>query len=158
MSEQKIENYITEVLTGDAQKNALELAAYLRANGMTFERGGGYWEDKLYWCVNYKDKSVCYILIEEDSWEIWSDDSGVNSFVNFIPEKQMKEIAWKHLVICENTIRCFDGCGRKSKTIFGKEFDNVCVTTMKFENPDAETIECMKKLMEIRKNDILRNI
>jgi hypothetical protein len=84
MSEHKIENYITDTLSGDVQKNALEFVAFLQANEMQFERSGGYWEGKFYWCVNYKGKSVCFILIysptsEMDSkepWVVWSDDSG----------------------------------------------------------------------------------
>ena len=47
MPEQEIEDFIGEILTGDAQKNALEFAAYLRASEMLFERGTGYWEGKL---------------------------------------------------------------------------------------------------------------
>ena len=157
MSEQGIENFIGDVLAGDMQKNALEFAAYLAASDMLFERGGGYWADKLYWRIKYKDKSVCYVLIKDASWIIWSDDSGVNSFEDFSPDEHMKEIAWKHLDICEKADRCFDGCARGRKTIFGKEFDNVCGTAMKFENPNADTVECMKKIMEIRKIDIIRN-
>ena len=111
----------------------------------------------LCWCVNYKDKSVCYILLEKDSWVIWSDDSGSNSFEDFSLDEHMKNIAWKNLVICEKVNRCFDGCGRSRKKIFGKEFDNVCGTAIKFENPNAETVECMKKIFEIRKNDIIKN-
>lgn len=40
--EQSIEHFIGAVLTGDAQRNALEFAAYLRTNEMVFERGKGY--------------------------------------------------------------------------------------------------------------------
>ena len=48
MPEQQIENFIADVLSGDAKKNALEFASYLRASEMQFERGIGYWEGKLY--------------------------------------------------------------------------------------------------------------
>jgi len=164
MPEHQIENYISEILTEDAQHNALEFASYLRASEMQFERGKGYWEDKLYWLIKYKDEYVCFILINgsEDKTEpegltIWSDDSGSNCFEDFPLDERMKEVAWKNVDICGNCGGC-DNPGGTRKTIFGKEFDNVCRTTMRFTNPDAEALEYLKKMVEIRKNDILENI
>jgi hypothetical protein len=160
MSEQRIENFIGEVLTGDAQKNALEFVAYLKASEMLFERGKGYWEDKLYWLITYKDEYVCFILIngseektEPDGWTIWSDDSGSAWFEDFPIDEHIKEIAWKNVDFCANCGSC-DNPGGTRKTIFGKEFNNVCITTMKFINPDVEALECVKKMVEIRKNEI----
>ena len=160
MPEQRIENLIGEVLTGDAQKNALEFFAYLRASEMLFEKGKGYWEDKLYWGIKYRDESICYILIngseeKAEPWIIWSDDSDSNWFGDFPLDEHMKEIAWENVDVCANCGYC--GSGTR-KTIFGKEFNNVCRTTMRFINPDVEALECVKKMVEIRKNDILGNI
>jgi hypothetical protein len=164
MPEQSIENFIAEVLAGDAQHNALEFVAYLRASEMQFERGKGYWEGKLYWMIKYKDEYVCFILINgsEDKTEpegltIWSDDSDSNCFEDFPLEEQLKKVAWKNVDICGNC----GGCGKPGgtrKTIFGREFNNVCRTTMRFTDPDTDALECIKKMVEIRKNDILRNI
>jgi hypothetical protein len=164
MPEQKIENSIYDVLTGDMQKNALELASFLETNEMLFERGKGYWEDKHYWMIKYKDEYICFILIgsedkiELESWIIWSDDSDSNCFADFPLDENMKKIFWKNINICGNCGGCshYKNPGGKCKTIFGKEFDNVCITTMKFTNPDVETIECLKKMVEIRKNDIFK--
>jgi len=163
MPEHQIENYITEILAGDAQKNALEFAAYLRASEMQFERGGGYWEGKLYWMIKYKEEYVCYILIgaEEKTdpgpWTIWSDDSGSNCFEDFPLDEQMKEVAWRNVDICGNCGGCGNPGGSR-KTIFGKEFNNVCITPMRFTNPGVEALEFIKKMVEIRKDDILGNI
>ena len=45
MSEKRIDNYISEVLNGEALENALEFIAYLRASGMVFELYDvGWWE------------------------------------------------------------------------------------------------------------------
>jgi hypothetical protein len=163
MPEQTIENFIAEILTGDAQKNVLEFVAYLRAIEMQFERGKGYWEGKLYWMVKYKKEYVCFILIGSEEkpgpgpLTIWSDDSDSNWFEDFPLDECIKEVAWKNVDICGNC----GGCGNPGgthKTVFGKEFDNVCRTTLRFTNPDAEALECVKKMVEIRKNDILKNI
>ena len=163
MPEQGIENIIGEVLTGDAKKNALDFFAYLWANEMLFERGKGYWENKFYWMIKYKDEYVCFILVgSEDktgpeSWIIWSDDSDSNWFADFPVNERIKEIAWKNVDICGNCGGCNNPGGTR-KIIFKKEFNNVCRTTMKFINPDVEALECAKKMVEIRKNDILKNI
>ena len=163
MPEQRIENFIGEVLTGDARKNALDFFAYLWANEMLFERGKGYWEDKIYWMVKYKDEYVCFILVgsedktEPESWIIWSDDSDSNWFTDFLVDERIKEIAWKNVDICGNCGGCNNPGGTR-KIIFKKEFNNVCRTAMKFINPDVEALECAKKMVEIRKNDILKNI
>ena len=56
-----IEQHIHEALAGNAQRLALDFAAYLRNQEMQFERGTGYWEDKRYWHIKYKDNYVCFI-------------------------------------------------------------------------------------------------
>ena len=161
MFEQRIDEIIGEVLIGDAQKNALEFIAYLTSNEMQFERAKGYWEDKYYWVIWYKDKIVCFILIssedktDPESWIIWSDDSDSDWFADFPLDEHIKEIFWENIDICGNCGYCSGGT---HKMIFGKEFDNVCRTTMRFDNPNAETLKCVKKMVEIRKNDIFRNI
>ncbi|MCL2446914.1 MAG: hypothetical protein FWD06_09145 [Oscillospiraceae bacterium] len=155
MFKRNIAYYIKKNLAGDMQKNALAFVAFLRANDMQFERGGGYWADKLYFVINHVGKSVCYILIEQDNWTIWSDDSGEDSFAGASLGEHRNEIVWDNVNVCESTSRCFDGCQRKRRTIFGKSFDNVCGTAIKFTNPDAETVACMQEIFAIRKTDIL---
>ena len=114
--------------------------------------------------VKYKSEYVCFVLIngnedetEPESLTIWSDDSGSDWFENFPLDEHIKEIAWKNVDICANCGSCKSQDGTR-KTIFGKEFDNVCRTTMRFDNPDSEAVECMKKMVEIRKNDIINNL
>ena len=158
---QNIEDFIGEILTEDMRKDALEFVAYLRANGMLFERGKGYWEDKLYWMIKYESEYVCFILInggkdktELKGWTVWSDDSGSSWFADFPLENYLKKIAWENVDICVNCGSC-ENPGGIQKLIFGKRFDHVCITAMKFVNPDADALECMKKMAELRKNDIL---
>ncbi|OGO91771.1 MAG: hypothetical protein A2Y17_13520 [Clostridiales bacterium GWF2_38_85] len=162
MPQQKIKSHIIDALTGDAQKNALEFFEYLTANEMLFEKGKGYWEDKHYWMIKYKDKYVCFILIngsedkigdktEPDGWIIWSDDSDSDWFADFPLDNHLKKIAWENVDVCANCGSCSGG---KNKTIFGKKFDNVCRTTFRFNNPSSPAMECLQKMVEIRKHDI----
>ena len=157
---QRIEQFINETLTGEAQRNALDFTTYLTESELLFERClNGFWEDKLYWIVKYKDKTVCQIFIngyEKGDWVVWSDDSGSNPFNEFPLGEHTKDIAWKNVGFCGGGGCCRDMGTRK--VIFGKEFDNVCFTTLRFDNPNTEAVDCMKKMVEIRKTDILSNV
>ena len=127
------------VLRGGALQNALDFAAYLKANGMTFT--GVHCE------VNYLGKCVCYLDIHGGSWSIWSE--GEYGKDGDILSERMKEIAWANVSRCVN---CGNKCSPGNhKTIFGKEFTHVCNAVMMFRNPDAEALACIKKLIEIRK-------
>lgn len=164
MSVITIENHIYEVLTGDTQRLALDFVAYLQAQDVTLERGTGYWADKRYWMVKYNGKYICFILLngygsaahkdEPEGWIIWlyDTDSRHSQWYATAPlYDKTKEAAWRNIDFCANCGSCSGGT---RKTIFGKEFDNVCRTTFRFDNPDAEAVECAKKLAKLRINSI----
>jgi hypothetical protein len=156
MTELKIEQYITEYLSGGTLANALDFTAFLRAFGMVFERcRNGYWEDKLYWTVKYKNETVFQIFVngyESGQWVVWSDDSGVNWFANEPLDERAKEIAWANVGFCGKGGCCRDMGTRK--IIFGRAFDDVCLTALRFDNPNADAVDCMKKISAIRKSII----
>ncbi|GHU73557.1 hypothetical protein AGMMS49992_12540 [Clostridia bacterium] len=164
MPETSIENAIRETLSADAQNNALAFVAHLRTHDAQFERGAGYWSDKRYWMVKHSGEYLCFMLIngsgglmhkdEPEGWIIWSDDTGkVEWFANYPLDEHTKAIAWANVDYCGH---CGGRCdGGFHKTIFGKEFDNVCNTTFRFDNPDAEAVECAKRLIEIRINSAI---
>jgi len=158
MAEKNIQAFINEFLTDKAQENAAEFVAYLQANEMLFERcRGGYWADKLYWLIKYKTEYVCFILVngyEAGDWVIWFEGGNADWFSDSLLEAHMKEIAWQNADFCGNCGYCDGG---KHNDIFGKEFDNVCRTPLSFTNPNNEELGCMKKLVEIRKTNIIRN-
>ena len=165
MLEHSVEHTIKEALADDAQRNALALVAFFQANDMSCERSTmGYWADKIYFICNYIGHSVCYISINEyenNSWYITGDDSGDTWYENAVLDERIKEIAWQNIDVCTdyNTCRSCGNPGRMSrKKIFGKEFDNVCPVTIKFTNPNAEAVECMKKIFEARRNYIINNV
>ena len=159
MSERKMEHYIEKILAGEARQNALDFVAYLRANDTKFERSTtNYWADKLYWYVKFQDEFIGFILIngygsvgdetEPEGWIFWSDNYNSKLFTDFPLDENTKKIAFEHID--------FGTCGGGiTVKLFGKEFAPVCNgTTFRFDNPDSEAIDCMKKLVEIRKNDI----
>ena len=159
MFERRIEDAIVEVLPIGMQQDALDFANYLRANDMAFERGKGYWENKFYWMIKYESEYVCFVLIggdeqKDESWTIWSDDSGSKWFEDYPLDNHTKAIAHANVDFCGNCGSCGGGT---AKTIFGRKFDNVCRTTFRFDNPNFDAVECAKKMVEIRKNDIINH-
>lgn len=170
MNEHTLESCISEFLTADAQKPALDFAAYLKEQKMQVEKGTGYWEDKRYFIIKFMDKYVCFILVngygtakhpdEPEGWYIWSDESDTSDLQWYncaISDERIKEVAFQNIDFCGNCSPESSCCGGMCKSIFGKEFNHVCLTTFRFDNPDAEAAECAKKLIELRKKYILQN-
>lgn len=163
MPEHIIETHIREALTGNAKKNALEFAAFLRESKMQFERGSGYWADKRYWMIRCKDEVVCFILIngyrsvrhqdEPEGWIIWSDTSDSSDsqwYENTALDEGVKDVARRNIDYCA---KCSPGSpcyGGLNKVIFGKGYHNICRTTFRFDNPDSEAVECVKKLLMLK--------
>jgi len=149
MSDQKIEVVINEVLKGDTKKNALDFVAYLNDSEMIV--GENHSE------VSYKDECICYMHIDGSDqvpgpWTIWSDDNAIYEHGDALLDDHTMEIAWAHANTCGS---CGGGCSPgKRKTIFDKEFDNICSSTFMFTNPDAETLECVKMLLAMRKKAV----
>ena len=152
MTEQnKIEDRINEVLTGDAQKNALNFVEFSRANDISFTSN----DDGQGWAVGgIVGDSIGYMHIDGNEqfpgpWTLWfnSCDFGGGDSV----DGELKEIAWTHASPCG---RCHEGwkdCGGGNRTIFGKEFESLCHSPLMFTNPDAKTLENVKKLVVMLK-------
>jgi len=147
MAEKRIEDAFNMYFTGDTLKNTLDFAEFLRANEMVYD--GDY-------AIHYKGKLACYIDTPNDKspkWSIWTVGDYSKEYEGFPIDERTKEIAWANIVYCGNCADCDRDPG-KTEMIFGKEFANVCNGTdnlaMRFINPDAEAVECVKKMVEMR--------
>jgi len=138
---------INEALSDDILKNALDFTEFLEKNEMKVNGSE----------ISYKGKAACYMHLDgakdyPSPWTIWTEGDYSSEYEAVPINEQMKNIAWA------NVNKCGD-CGTKCKpgnhkVIFGKEFDNVCSADMAFYKPDAQTLECVKKLLEMRKYEI----
>lgn len=160
MKEQQIHDYICQELPLDDQIIALDFIEYLHKAGMEIFKDYDYWKHKIYYLVKFNSKCVCFIAIkdpdEKDNyWTIWSDDMGSKWLEETPIEKEIIESAWKHIDFCGNCGSCGGG---RHKVIFGKEFENVCGCTFRIDNPDQDDLLFMKKMIEIRKKEILSSI
>lgn len=142
----KIKDSIMNVLSGGTMRNALDFAEYLHENEMI--TGGEHG------AVMYKDKVLCYIYLDGSEqapgpWTVWTEGDYSNEHRDVPMDENMKETAWANVNFCGN---CGGDCSPgKHKTILGKEFDSVCSADMAFNDPNANELECLKKLLEMRK-------
>ena len=148
-----IEKAINDHLKGEAQKNANDFIAYLRANDVVFHES-----DNNFWHPTYKGKDLFTLNVEVND-----NGASFDTFINVLPsawedeafqiDERTKEIIWKNVRPCEVT-----GCGSCSpginKSIFGKAFNNLCGSFLGIYDPDAETYNCLKKMFDEIRNDI----
>lgn len=142
----KVEDVINEKLKGDAQKNALDFADFLSTSSLTLDPnddGGG-------WAVGGTvGNSIGYMLINGEPqmpgpWTVWLNSC---DFGNSTADDELKETAWAHANECAKCHPGWKDCGGGDGTIFGKEFERLCHSPLAFTNPDAKTLESLKKLI-----------
>jgi len=139
------EEEIKTHLIGDLQKDALEFLAYLESDELALDSVG---------------EQICEILIHpinnQPYWNIYffKHSSVFNTDRQDLPiDDELKEFVWSLVKTCTyfrtNGKEC--GCGDQpgsNLTIFGKNFNNCCHAVIWFGNPDAETVNKIKKLVE----------
>jgi len=147
----KIEDMIMEVLDGEKQSNALDFVAYLRANKLN-----PIWSAKNVWTVSSKTFRICFIRLHgaADYHNLEVGSWNISPFIGEYDEDMLadedKEIVWANKKDCQTCGQC----ALKLNGIFGKKFTNSCECSILFINPDSKTVECAKKLSELRKNEI----
>ena len=106
-----------------------------------------------------KDVTMCDLHIDGGTggypgpWTIWIYWTQPGSVPG---DERFMEIVWANIDHCRN---CPGGNSEwcksdKKKTIFGRDFENVCQSAIAFTDPDAEAVECAKKIMNMRKQVI----
>ena len=150
MVEKSIENAINEKLSGESQKNALNLAAFLQANNMTLDAN----EDGVGWAVGGTiGNSVGYMLVNgiandpstPGPWTLWFNSCNFNDDGSV--SEELKETARMHASPCGKCHAGWETCGGGNRNIFGKEFEKLCHSPLMFNEPTAEVLEDIKKLL-----------
>ena len=135
----KIEDEILAKLDGDMQKNALDFVAYMRATGMTNHANMAN-------AFLYDDKWICILTIDNGGWTIY-DNPLTKYYDDFPVDEELKKFAWANVHICA-TGHC-DSSPGVNKTIFSKEYENVCTSEVAFRNPNADTLQKIKQMIDI---------
>ena len=139
------EAQINAALTGDAQKNALDFAAFLRANDMSLEKidvPGG-------WNVYIKGINSAFVQIFSDRNE-FNVVLHISTYNGESPaDDELKAFAWVHIVLCPQGCGgpAFCGESQNRRTIFGKEYESTCQSPLAFLAPDAHDLKKVQKLM-----------
>ena len=173
MSKRKIEDVINEFQIGsdteakDFVKNALDFIAFLKTNNVALgDSDNNFWDGK------YENNVVCTIstyvsdeygicfdtfMAPPHSWMTSFDDECSRDDTAFSMNERTKEIIWKNIRYCDPTCggKCSPG---KQISILGKEIEKVCKCILAIYFLDAETVECMKKMVEGRIRDIQKTI
>ena len=145
----ELEETIHAVLADEILKSALDFVGYLKANDLVVNGIE----------ISHNEKAVCYMHLDDKKdypspWTIWTEGDYSSEHEDIPMDNCMKEVAWANINICGD---CGAGCSPgKRKIIFGRAFDDVCNADMAFYMPDAETLECVKKLLEMRVNNIVK--
>ena len=144
----KIEDVILDLVKEEHQKAALDFVGYIRANKMTPS-----WASANSWKVSYKGQVLCYIRtagtapyhnLDEGSWHI--NFAVYSDYVYDVPvSDEAIKMVWDKVKHCTNCYNCIPA---NHLTINGKVFDKVCHQWLIIKNPDAEMLDCVKKLVE----------
>ena len=131
-------------LSDGLKKSYTKFCYFLNNNGFSIiseDDGNG-------WKIVYLNKCVSHMNFINVG--IWIDtcEFGDKDAVNDI----LKNVTWAHVRVCEhfnsNGKKC--GCGNQlgfNRTIFGRDFNNICFSIIEFINPDVEAMENIKLLM-----------
>lgn len=151
IAKQDIVDVVNNVLHGDTQKRALDFVAYLSDNKINAQ-----WSATNAWKISYQSFSVCFIRLygtaeyynlKENSWQI---TPFIGEYDASSLSDEFKEIVWAK----KRTCQICGKCALQLDHVFGKKYDYVCEKSIVFSNPDAKEIECIKKLIDLRRNAI----
>ena len=157
MSKQKlaVEDVIKNSgLSEDLKKSHLEFCRFLKDNGFSIEPEGHTEDNVSGWIILHMTECVGHTNYTNAG--VWIDTCDFSD--SDLADDALKETAWAHVRICEHFSsggkQC--GCGNQpgsNKMIFGKKFENLCFALLEFLNPDAKTLEDIKKLMLLFKQN-----
>ncbi|MCL2406953.1 MAG: hypothetical protein FWC95_03405 [Defluviitaleaceae bacterium] len=147
----KIEDIINATLKSNAQKNALDFIAHLQEDEkFSFSKDEN--DDGKWWIKCYNNL-VCEVQIKPaddspESWNVWVYGDCIGTH-DFHVSEALKAIAWKNITTCGD---CGAGCAPgRSKNVLGKEFNNICQSTLAFPNPEKDALDCLKKVVTVVK-------
>ena len=143
----KLEDIIVSRASMDdeAKQVAFAFLDYCNAKNITYK-----WSSTNRWNLNEKGKSIGYIGIgvrkhDDNSWNIIIRLNELLQYEDFIQKEGLTEIICNNIHYCE---RCNKVVCSKSATIFGKKYHNLCGIGVCFKNPDAKTLDSVKKILD----------
>ena len=140
-----IEEKLNETLSGDLLKNTLDFVAFLKDCGMTYDN-----DNRFFYMGAYTYILIFFKDANNPEGILCICDCPIREHESFPIDESVKEYVWANVKKCKNC-GCDDKMRGATKAIFGKEFDNLCSSEVTFINPDTESFEKIKTLMELWK-------
>ena len=145
----KIEDVAKDFIDGDKLKNLMDFLSFLRINKLTPR-----WQSSNSWKVSYKGKGMCFIKIVGTSWFVMHSamtrEKWFVGYNEYFPD-ELKEFVRENI----KGGWCPNNCKGRSKTVFGKEFNDFCTCwAIRTENPDGAALENSKRVVLAIKNFI----
>ena len=152
----KIDEVVGNILCETNLENALDLISFIKENKISLR-----WSSTNCWQLYYKSKRIGLIRMTEKAYPMYA--LGENSW-SFVPwglddildavvadTDKTKEIIWNNVRQCSSCC----GCGPGHERIFlGKKFEKACHSGIFMINPDKATIDCIKRMLEIKKRQL----
>ena len=172
----KIEDIIPILFDGDMKKDILDFVAYMRANKMP-----PIWASLNSWKCSCKNKGVCYIKFNpyetnvRANGNVWNVspiiDFNSNEFETLAADENLRDFFWANPRYCRPECHR-NSCAKRfnqsaesytgvKQKILGKDFENMCRggSLVSFpDNPDEQTIDYVKKIIEFKKQAINNNV
>ena len=157
-----LEDFTESFLSGELKQAVTDYIAYCKENKISYP-----WGASNNWYLKFKGKRIGHLRlriagmktgrvdVKKDAW-VLSLSINVNApiYKEFIEREGFTKIVWKNVKRCEG---CLTTCSPgRTMTILDKDFNSVCIGGwgIWFKNPDAETLDCFKKLTDFQKDII----
>ena len=140
------ENEMKEKLSGSVLTSALDLAAYLESIGIYPDPNDSNW-------FKYSSEMIYYFWPGK-TLAIYSSNFDLNYDKDDTQKDELLE-KYVHSSIgkCLKHKGCLENPGL-SRKIFGKEYSNLCRSTLRLKIPPLKNLPYLKKIAEMRKRDI----
>ena len=148
LSPKNVEDAFKEEYAGDVQKAALEFLESLFKHEISeIHNDGGNWHFLHSGRVLF---GMTHAMVTVGDIHIWWIDNDLSEPEMMQMDEHLKEFVVAHIASCG---KCGGtksvGCGNRMN-ILGKEYDDVCHSILWFHKPDAEDLDKIIKLVEIR--------
>ena len=150
-----IDEIVINILQDENLANATNLISFIRENKISLR-----WSSTNCWQLYYKSKRIGVIrmtekaypmyILDENSW-LFSPWDSHDIIDTLIDDENAKNIIWNNVRLCSNCASCGPGSERM---VLGKKIEKTCHGWLNMINPNMETVECIKQIIKIKKNQL----
>ena len=152
----KVESSVSDALSGETLKSALEFIAYLKSSGMAVDTETPH--PQFY----YMDEWACMPVFFKDDNDprgklfICWNDGDICECADITVTDALKEFARANVQKCWSCGGCDDPSASKkrTRTVFGERHDNVCCNIFQFADIDEAKLKMIIQLMELWKRTV----